>query len=139
MAEGSQPPILSKLCLPYLFQIVQRPLPSTSTAIFVAFFYWLIRWSYQIWYFILLNDFMDLHVLCQKDISVCFMQQGINFTEVWYVILLFTSKVFPTAGDGGSPPTSQKFAHSTLHLEKFHPSRLPSHQRLIPQPQIITQ
>ena len=62
------------------------------------------------------------------------MQQGIKFTEVWYIILLFTSRVSPTAGDGGSPPTSQKFAHSTPHLDKFHLSRLPPlppHQRLI--------
>ena len=41
--------------------------------------------------------------------------------------------VFPTGGNGGSPPpTSLKFAHPPK-LEKFLPSRLPtSHQIFIP-------
>ena len=42
--------------------------------------------------------------------------------------------VFPTGGNGGSPPTSLKFAHPP-NLEKFLPSRLPpSHQIFIPPP-----
>ena len=56
-----------------------------------------------------------------------------------------THRAFPTGGDGGSVPTTRKFAHSSPHWKNSLHSRLPpsphtpnfyfsSHQRLTPPP-----
>ena len=51
------------------------PLTPTSTALSGVLFLWLNGWSCHIWCTILLNDI---------DPDVCFMQQGIKFTEAWH-------------------------------------------------------
>ena len=44
-------------------------------------------------------------------------------------------RVFPTEGDGGSSPNSQKFNHPPLpQEEKSPPNRLPPHQIIISPP-----
>ena len=91
-------------CLPLLFQILCKPLspnslsPPTSTptvlsvvlfllaewvgdhATFDVLFYLMIIWNYTCqalvpWY--------------QKDLDVCFMQQGVRFTEVWHNVIFY--------------------------------------------------
>ena len=91
-------------CLPLLFQILCNPLspnslsPPTSTptvlsvvlfllakwvgdhATFDVLFYLMIIWNYTCqalvpWY--------------QKDLDVCFMQQGVRFTEVWHNVIFY--------------------------------------------------
>ena len=47
-----------------------------------VFFYLMIFWICTCWAFVLYY---------QIDLAVCFMQQGISFTKVWYIIWFFTS------------------------------------------------
>ena len=73
--------------LPPLPSQLQCPPPTVSS---VDLFLWLNGWSCHIRCVILLNDNMDLHMSSlgtfdQKDLDVCFMQQGVKFTELWHM------------------------------------------------------
>ena len=87
-------------CLPSLFSNFVHLLPlsptPSPTVLSVVLFLWLTGWSYYIWCAILLNVIMDLHMLSlgtlhQKDLDMCFMLQGIKFTELWLIMWFFTS------------------------------------------------
>ena len=106
------------ILLPTLFfQIFPISLPRVSNynpaALFVALFHWLNRWLCHIWCVILLNTIMDLHMLSlstlvPKDFDVCFMKQGVTFTEVWHIMWLFASTLIWYHTD------TQTKTHSTL-------------------------
>ena len=89
------PPLYCLLPLP-MFQILSNPLhPPQPPPFFVALFLWLNGSSSHIWCFILLNNFMDLHMvslgtLVSQGPWVCFMQQGISLlrSNTWHVFLL---------------------------------------------------
>ena len=67
----------------------------TPTALFVVLFLWLNGRLYHIWCTVLLNDIMDLQmlslVILVPHLYVCFLQQGIMFTEVWVLICYHTN------------------------------------------------
>ena len=111
------PPYFAYPHPPFFFKFwtVPHPITSIPTALFIALFCWLNGWLRHIWCVILLNDIMDLHIrslgtMYQKDHIVCFMQQGVKFTEVsqnvifyWYSVLWFditsTHKISSTHRD----------------------------------------
>ena len=78
---------------PPLFQILPNPPHSPSPtslsppgslpcrATFDVLFYLIIIWVYTCW------ALLSFH---QTDLDVCFMRQGIKFTEVWHITWLFT-------------------------------------------------
>ena len=94
LADGSYPPISRRpprplYCLSTFFKFCPPP------SLFVALCHWLNVSLCHIWYVILLYLMILWIYICsplltcyQKDLAVCFIQQGATFTEVWHMTFL---------------------------------------------------
>ena len=76
------------------------PPPHTDThthCSFFALFLWLNGWLCHVWCVILLNYIMDLnHMPSQSTLVpegpvVCFMKQGVKFSDVWHLMWFYAS------------------------------------------------